>query len=88
MEPIDDGTVESMIEADEADWKERAPYIADYYTERELRLILNCIEYRDGDPAGLPGHNLMLLIAKLVEGSLGWHTERIYELLEMKKADG
>lgn len=35
------------------------------FTDRELRLIQNCMNYAQGDPAGLPGHNLMLIIAKL-----------------------
>jgi hypothetical protein len=33
--------------------------------EREQRLVANCCTYADGDPAGLPGHNLMIIIAKL-----------------------
>lgn len=36
-------------------------------SEREFRLIGNCIMYASSDPAGLPGHNLMLLVAKLAE---------------------
>ena len=36
-------------------------------TERELRLIANCREYTNGDPAGLPGHNLMIIVAKLAD---------------------
>lgn len=35
------------------------------FDERELRLILNCVNYANGDPAGLPGHNLMVIVAKL-----------------------
>lgn len=33
--------------------------------EREQRLVANCCAYAEGDPAGLPGHNLMIIIAKL-----------------------
>lgn len=33
--------------------------------EREQRLVANCCAYAAGDPAGLPGHNLMIVIAKL-----------------------
>lgn len=33
--------------------------------EREQRLVANCCAYAAGDPAGLPGHNLMIIIAKL-----------------------
>lgn len=36
-----------------------------YLSERELRLIENCKNYAASDPAGLPGHNLALIIAKL-----------------------
>ena len=36
-------------------------------TEREFNLIGNCIMYASSDPAGLPGHNLMILVAKLAE---------------------
>lgn len=43
--------------------KEQMP--APEFTEREWSLIRNCIEYANGEPAGLPGHNLMLIIAKL-----------------------
>lgn len=35
------------------------------FSERERRLINNCHEYAFNDPAGLPGHNLMLIIYKL-----------------------
>lgn len=40
-------------------------YLKDTYTERELKLILNCLHYADDDPAGLPGHNLLLIVSKL-----------------------
>lgn len=36
----------------------------DVFTERELRLISNCQNYVMDDPAGLPGHNLMVIIDK------------------------
>ncbi len=35
------------------------------FDERELRLIDNCTLYATNDPAGLPGHKLMLIINKL-----------------------
>jgi hypothetical protein len=35
--------------------------------EREMRLIRNCLVYAENDPAGLPGHNLMIIIAKMAE---------------------
>jgi hypothetical protein len=34
---------------------------------RERGLILNCINYATQNPSGLPGHNLMLIIAKMAE---------------------
>ena len=35
------------------------------FNERELRLIANCRAYAKNDPAGLPGHNLMIIIKKM-----------------------
>jgi len=37
------------------------------FTERELRLIWNSETYVHNDPAGLPGHNLMVIIDKFDE---------------------
>lgn len=37
------------------------------FDERERRLIRNCRDYAHNDPAGLPGHNLMLIINKMAE---------------------
>jgi len=37
------------------------------FTERDRRMIDNCKTYAAHDPAGLPGHNLMLIVAKLDE---------------------
>ena len=85
MDTERDSDIEEIEAAEAARWAEVAPFMADFYTERELRLMLNCIEYRDCDPAGLPGHNLMILVAKLAAGSVGLTTERVYELMEMKK---
>lgn len=34
------------------------------FTERELRLISNSQTYAMNDPAGVPGHNLMIIIDK------------------------
>ncbi len=39
----------------------------DHLDERQQRLIINCREYAKNDPAGVPGHNLMIIIAKLAE---------------------
>lgn len=54
--------IESEIGTSITDIKE---YIKSYFTQRELRLLRNCQEYAFDDPAGLPGHNLMMLVGKL-----------------------
>jgi hypothetical protein len=46
--------------------KHRLPW-TQRFDERELRLIDNCRVYGENDPAGLPGHNLMIIIAKMAE---------------------
>jgi len=43
-----------------ASWK-------DNFTDREKKLINNCTVYKQSDPAGLPGHNLALIVAKMTE---------------------
>ena len=35
------------------------------FTERETGLVENCITYASSYTAGLPGHNLIILVAKL-----------------------
>ena len=35
------------------------------FTDRELQLIENCKGYATNNPAGFPGHNLMVIIQKL-----------------------
>ncbi len=35
------------------------------FNERERRLLDNCNEYEMGDPAGLPGHSLIIMVARL-----------------------
>lgn len=83
MEPMSDERREELEQMDREQWAARAPYIADLFTERELRLVRNCVEYQDGDPAGLPGHNLMLLVAKLATND-GWtQGERLDDLIEL-----
>lgn len=42
-----------------------AKFVETYFSERERNLISNCIIYTDNEPAGLPGHNLMVIIEKL-----------------------
>lgn len=36
-----------------------------FLDDRERRLVQNCLDYAARDPAGLPGHNLILIIDKL-----------------------
>lgn len=54
-----------------ADLKERVQeYSDDWFNrldERERRLVNNCVVYSRNDPAGLPGHALMLIVAKLTK---------------------
>lgn len=45
------------------------------FTEREIRLIDNCKVYAANDPAGLAGHNLMMIIAKLSDLLIGKELE-------------
>ena len=65
--------------------EETMGYISAYFTKRELRLIANCCEYAEGDPAGLPGHNLMMLVAKLVRyhGGAMNVSDMLDELIDM-----
>lgn len=37
------------------------------FTTREYYLIKNCLTYYRNHPAGLPGHNIMVIVAKLAE---------------------
>ena len=41
-----------------SDWR-------NWLDERERRLVGNCVDYAHNDPAGLPGHNLMIIVSKL-----------------------
>lgn len=52
---------------------------ASRFTEREIRLIDNCKLYAVNDPAGLPAHNLMIIIAKLCDLLLGKELEEATE---------
>jgi len=83
MEPMSDERVAELVQMDREQWAELAPFIADFFTARELRLVANCVEYLDGDPAGLPGHNLMLLVAKLAQHCSMTEGDRLDELIEM-----
>ena len=57
------------------------------FTERELRLIDNCRKYAIDDPAGLPGHNLMLIIDKFdgLVGRMASQFKRFVAIFETKK---
>lgn len=37
------------------------------FDERNRHLICNCQAYAANDPAGLPGHQLMLVVAQMAE---------------------
>jgi hypothetical protein len=39
------------------------------FTDRELDLTDNCKVYANNNPAGMPGHNLAILVAKLSQQS-------------------
>lgn len=66
--------------AREEERKEALPILEDYkqanpvaiaalatFSLRELKLIQNCISYTENDPHGLPGHNIMIIVDKLVK---------------------
>lgn len=56
----------------------REGWLEGVFTERQKRLIVNSQLYALNDPAGLPGHNLMLIIDKfdvLVGLLMGYVTE-------------
>lgn len=52
------------------------------FTEREIRLINNCKNHAADDPAGLPGHNLIIIIAKLSDLLIGKELEEASETPE------
>ena len=90
MEPLTDEELAQRQAIDDL-IPEMREFIKDYFTQRELRLIRNCMEYADEDPAGLPGHNLMMLVSKLVHYFGGpmndW--EALDEMIdEMENEDG
>ena len=45
--------------------------------DRQKRIIENCKLYADNDPAGLPGHQLMIIVSKLA-----YEVERLQKELE------
>ena len=42
-------------------------YWRDGFDNRQRRLIENCQIYAQNDPAGLPGHDLMLIVSNLAD---------------------
>lgn len=38
-----------------------------HFDDRAQRLIRNCRQYAASDPAGVPGHQLMLIIAQMAD---------------------
>jgi len=56
---------------------------AENYELRQLELIMSCINYASNNPAGMPGHNLALIINKVfVDDALD-----ILEAIDYKRAE-
>lgn len=85
MEPLDPEDKEEVERQHMLSLYEEKEWIVDFFTKRELRLISNCREYAFDDPAGLPGHNLMMLVDKLVRfhGGALKHPDMLDEMIEM-----
>lgn len=49
-----------------------------HFSDRELCLLDNCKQYSENDPAGLPGHNLMILVAKLQQVIKELKSQKVY----------
>lgn len=49
------------------------------FSRREARLIENCRMYAANDPAGVPSHNLMIIIAKMSTLLIGGELEGAIE---------
>ena len=73
---------EKAMKAEEGPWNQRGWPVDDTrkppsgglaITEREYLMIGDCRGYVAGNKSGLPGHNLMILVAKLSE-----HLENLY----------
>lgn len=73
---------EKAMKAEEGPWNQRGWPVDDtrkppsgglVITEREYLMIGDCHGYVAGNKSGLPGHNLMILVAKLSE-----HLENLY----------
>ena len=63
-EPSESEKLADLATADADIRREYDTWIAMNFTERDLKLIRNCYQYAD-DPGGLPGHQLMMLVAAL-----------------------
>ena len=50
-----------------------------FFNERDTRLIKNCRNYSENDPAGLPGHQVLLIVERL---------DRIVEILSTSAFGG
>jgi hypothetical protein len=59
------GRMPGKVDKKEAEYALQRNGYTIYLTERELGLIANCQTYATDAPAGLPGHNIMLIVAKL-----------------------
>ena len=63
-----------------------SPTWRDRFTQRELALIKNCRTYAENDPAGLPNHDLLMLVARLSEAldTLPLHevSPKLFELMQ------
>lgn len=55
-----------MDEQEELDGVEMVHW-SKVFGKREQGLISNCVTYAMSNPAGLPGHNLMIIIAKMYQ---------------------
>jgi hypothetical protein len=89
VEPLSDERIAELERLESERVIETMGYISAYFTKRELRLIANCCEYAEGDPAGLPGHNLMMLVAKIIQyhGGLLNIPDMLDEMIEQATDD-
>ena len=66
-------TAREMLEEQREAWIPNEPSgWRDVFDVRQQQLIVNCCTYYDDNPAGLPGHALMVIIAEmaaLLDGS-------------------
>ena len=48
---------------------------SDVLDERQIRLVRNCRLYAANDPAGVTGHNLMIIVALLADELDKWRRQ-------------